>query len=74
MGYANRDAYGPNGGLSRLHTPRYINVEGEVDRAPPENQMVLARSGLWGSGIEHWLALIEGWRAEGNIKGIEVCS
>ncbi|KAJ6154966.1 hypothetical protein N7485_013335 [Penicillium canescens] len=53
-------------------TPAYWNLEGDLDRAPPEHQMVIARSGLWGSGIEHWLNVIEGWRAEGGMKGIDV--
>jgi hypothetical protein len=53
-------------------TPGYFNLEGELDRVPPEQQMVLARSGLWGSGIEHWLGVIEKWRADGGMKGIVV--
>ncbi|OQD67993.1 hypothetical protein PENPOL_c003G03538 [Penicillium polonicum] len=53
-------------------TPGYFNLEGDLDRIPSEQQMVLARSGLWGSGIEHWLGVIEDWRAEGNMKGIVI--
>lgn len=53
-------------------TPGYFNLEGELDKVPPEYQMVLARSGLWGSGIEHWIGVIEDWRAKGDMKGIEV--
>ncbi|KAJ5827284.1 hypothetical protein N7447_004047 [Penicillium robsamsonii] len=53
-------------------TPGYFNLEGDLDRMPPQKQMVLARSGLWGSGIEHWLGIIEKWRAEGDMKGILV--
>ncbi|CAI7591442.1 unnamed protein product [Penicillium glandicola] len=51
-------------------TPGYFNLEGDLDRVPPEQQIVLARSGLWGSGIEHWLHVIENWRADGDMKGI----
>ncbi|KAL4898664.1 FAD/NAD(P)-binding domain-containing protein [Aspergillus ambiguus] len=53
-------------------TPGYFNLEGDLDRMLPEKQMVLARSGLWGSGIEHWLEIIENWRAEGDMMGIVV--
>jgi len=53
-------------------TPSYFNLEGEIDRVPPEAQMIMARSGLWGKGIEDFLVRIEAWRAEGNMQGIEV--
>ncbi|KAJ5628463.1 hypothetical protein N7490_010691 [Penicillium lividum] len=53
-------------------TPGYFNLEGELDRVPPEQQMVLARSGIWGWGIEHWIGVIEKWRADGDMKGIVV--
>lgn len=53
-------------------TPGYFNLEGDLDRVPGERREVLARSGLWGSGIEHWLGIIESWRAKGDIKGITV--
>ncbi|KAJ5113013.1 hypothetical protein N7456_001547 [Penicillium angulare] len=51
-------------------TPSYINLEGDLDRVPAEQQMLLARSGLWGWGIENWIEVIEKWRAEGSMKGI----
>lgn len=53
-------------------TPGYFNLEGELDRIPPEYQMVLARSGLWGSGIEDFIGVIEKWRADGKMEGIVV--
>jgi cation diffusion facilitator CzcD-associated flavoprotein CzcO len=53
-------------------TPSYFNVEGMIDRAPPEMQMVMARSGLWGSGIEDFVRIVEAWRDEGSMQGIEV--
>lgn len=53
-------------------TPGYFNLEGGIDRVPPEGQVIMARSGLWGHGIEDYLTHIEAWRAEGNIQGIEV--
>ncbi|KAJ5898036.1 hypothetical protein N7504_008324 [Penicillium tannophilum] len=55
-------------------TPGYFNLEGDLDRAfnEPERQMALARSGIWGSGIEDWLQIIENWRANGEMRGIMV--
>lgn len=53
-------------------TPGYFNLEGDLARVPVEQQLILARSGLWGSGIEHWLGIIESWRAKGDMKGITV--
>lgn len=53
-------------------TPGYFNVEGGIDRAPPEFRMMMARSGLWSHGIEDFLVQVEGWRSEGSMKGIEV--
>jgi cation diffusion facilitator CzcD-associated flavoprotein CzcO len=53
-------------------TPGYFNLEGEIDLIPVEGQVRMARSGLWGLGIESYLEHIEAWRAEGNIRGIEV--
>ncbi|KAF2811306.1 FAD/NAD(P)-binding domain-containing protein [Mytilinidion resinicola] len=53
-------------------TPSYFNVEGGIDRAPPEMQMIMARSGLWGHGIEDFMRVVEAWREEGSMQGIEV--
>ncbi|TVY82158.1 FAD-binding monooxygenase ausC [Lachnellula suecica] len=53
-------------------TPSYFNIEGAIDRAPPEQQMLIARSGIWGYGFEDFLKQLEAWRAEGNMKGVEV--
>ncbi|KAH8694178.1 hypothetical protein BGW36DRAFT_301315 [Talaromyces proteolyticus] len=53
-------------------TPSYFNMEGDIDRAPVEMRMKMARSGLWGSGIEDFLKVIESWRADGNMRGIQV--
>ena len=39
-------------------TPSYFNLEGAIDKAPPEVQMLMAKSGLWGHGIEDYLSLI----------------
>jgi cation diffusion facilitator CzcD-associated flavoprotein CzcO len=53
-------------------TPSYFNVEGGIDRTPPEFQMIMARSGLWGHGIEDFVRIVETWREEGSMQGIEV--
>lgn len=53
-------------------TPSYFNLEGDLDRVPPEEQMKMARSGLWGKGIEDFLENVEAWRAEGSMQGIDV--
>ena len=53
-------------------TPSYFNLEGAIDRIPPEAQRILAKSGLWGKGIEDFLGHIEAWRADGRMQGIEV--
>lgn len=53
-------------------TPGYFNVEGAIDRAAPEFQRIMARSGLWGHGIEDFIDVIEAWREEGSMQGIQV--
>lgn len=53
-------------------TPGYINAEGGIDKIAPENQLLAARWGVWGSGIEGFVEMLEGWRAEGGMRGIEV--
>ncbi|CAG8936134.1 unnamed protein product [Penicillium salamii] len=64
--------HSPPMGVAIGCTPGYFNLEGDLDRKSPEQLMVSARSGLWGSGIEHWLGVIEDWRADGGMKGILV--
>ncbi|PCH08911.1 Hypothetical protein PENO1_003980 [Penicillium occitanis (nom. inval.)] len=59
-------------GVANGCTPGYYNLEGDLDRVPGEYQKVLARSGIWGWRIEHWLEIIESWRAKGDMKGIVV--
>lgn len=61
-------AFGPLIGC----TPGYFNLEGEAQRIPVEFQAVAARSGILGTGVESYVAIIEAWRAEGSMKGIEV--
>jgi hypothetical protein len=53
-------------------TPSYFDLEGALDRLPPELQMQVARSGVWGHGIEDYLDRLEKWRAEGGLQGVDV--
>lgn len=59
-------------GVTVRSTPGYFNLEGDLGRAPPEQQMGLEKSDLWSSGIEHWFGIIVNWRAGGDMKGIVV--
>lgn len=42
-------------------TPSYFNLKGGIDRVHPEARAILARSRLWGGGIEDFLKNIEAW-------------
>lgn len=53
-------------------TPGYMNLEGSLDKAAPEEQLKMARGGLWGHGIEDFLKHVEAWRAEGKMEGIDI--
>jgi cation diffusion facilitator CzcD-associated flavoprotein CzcO len=53
-------------------TPSYFNLEGEIDRMKPQDNLKMTRGGLWGTGLESFLEYLEKWRAEGSMEGIEV--
>lgn len=53
-------------------TPGYFNLEGEIDKIKPADHLRMARGGSWGTGIESFLKYIEGWQAEGSMKGIRL--
>lgn len=53
-------------------TPGYYNMEGKLESIPPEQRMIMARSGIWGRGIEDFAPILEDWRTEGRMEGIEV--
>ena len=55
-------------------TPSYLNLEAELDRIPPEQQMQAARSGTWGQSLIDFLKVMEAWRAKGDLQGIVVQS
>lgn len=37
-----------------------------------EEQMKAAKGAVWGEGILDYLNVLEGWRAQGNLRGLEV--
>lgn len=53
-------------------TPGYFNVEGEIDKIKPEDQLRMARGIVLGIGLESFLEYVEGWQAEGRMQGIEL--
>ncbi|KAJ5165890.1 hypothetical protein N7492_006186 [Penicillium capsulatum] len=53
-------------------TPGFFNAEAEIDRIPADRQALAARSGFLGTGAESYAAIIEDWRQEGSMTGIEV--
>ncbi|KAJ7171611.1 hypothetical protein C8R43DRAFT_874579, partial [Mycena crocata] len=53
-------------------TPGYINCEGEADRLSDGEKMKKAKGAAWGEGAESFLAVIEGWRSEGELRGLEL--
>ncbi|GAB1741734.1 hypothetical protein NU219Hw_g7146t1 [Hortaea werneckii] len=58
-------------------TPGYLNLEGENDKIatmPAEAQMKAARNAIWGDGLLSYLKVLEDWRAEGDLRGLQVSS
>ncbi|KAL1984142.1 hypothetical protein VTN96DRAFT_9447 [Rasamsonia emersonii] len=57
-------------------TPGYQNKEGQADKfSSPEDAIKAARMGPWGKGIQDYVRVIEEWRRESDLKGLEVhCS
>ncbi|KAL5366690.1 hypothetical protein BJX96DRAFT_180960 [Aspergillus floccosus] len=53
-------------------TPGYYNLEGGMARLPPEKQLALARGAPWGSDIGEFTQVLDAWRAEGGLCGMEV--
>lgn len=53
-------------------TPGYFNIEGELDRAPPERQTIIARSGVWGHGFEDFAQTVEKWYEKGGLQGADI--
>ncbi|KAK5111189.1 hypothetical protein LTR85_012238 [Meristemomyces frigidus] len=53
-------------------TPGYLNMEGMIDKIPPEARMKAARNSIWGHGFTSYADVLEGWRAQGGLQGFEV--
>jgi len=54
-------------------TPSYFNKEGEIDRiTDPAAQMNMAKYGIWPYGFQSYYDILQEWRGEGSMKGLEV--
>jgi hypothetical protein len=55
-------------------TPGYITSEGEALKQPedPREMAKKARSGGWSQGMASYLKMLEAYRADGEIQGVEV--
>jgi cation diffusion facilitator CzcD-associated flavoprotein CzcO len=57
-------------------TPGYNNAEGEAFDMPPVNDhlamMKRAKAAIWQAGIVDFVRLVENWRGNGNLEGLEV--
>ena len=54
-------------------TPGYLNREGEFEKPmSPEEQMKAAKGCNWREGFESFSNLLEKWRADGSLEGLEI--
>ncbi|OJJ38283.1 hypothetical protein ASPWEDRAFT_35909 [Aspergillus wentii DTO 134E9] len=54
-------------------TPGYLNAEGGgSDTMCAEGKVLKGRKAVFGGGIAKYLEIIEKWRAEGNLEGLDV--
>ena len=53
-------------------TPGYYNMEGLADQMPPEIRMKKAKIMPWGKGMSDLRRVLEEWRDEGSLKGLEL--
>ncbi|KAL2022401.1 hypothetical protein VTK56DRAFT_5468 [Thermocarpiscus australiensis] len=55
-------------------TPGYVTSEGEALRQPqdPAEMMKKSRTGNWSEGMESFLNVLQEYRADGSLRGIEV--
>ena len=53
-------------------TPSYYNREGKSDEMTMDQKMKAARLSLWPNGFENYLKMLEAWRADGRMEGLEV--
>jgi hypothetical protein len=47
-------------------------VHRSLDRLPPEALMKMARGIPWGDGHEDYRRILEEWRSEGSMQGMNV--
>lgn len=57
-------------------TPGYITSEGEASRMVQDPAAMMKRSRVspWGEGMASFLSVLQAYRADGSLKGIEVAS
>jgi cation diffusion facilitator CzcD-associated flavoprotein CzcO len=54
-------------------TPSYYNNEGEADKAATqEEQMKAGRAAMWSDGLISYLKVLDDWRAQGDMQGLQV--
>lgn len=53
-------------------TPSYINKEGEVDNMSMEEKVKAAKGGAWPKGIVDYARVLETWREEHSMDGLDV--
>ncbi|EXL90111.1 hypothetical protein FOIG_16624 [Fusarium odoratissimum NRRL 54006] len=60
------------GGLT-ICTPSYMTREGELTNVKsPEDQIKLAKGGVWAAGINDYVQYLERWSAADDLEGVEV--
>jgi hypothetical protein len=54
-------------------TPNYVTLEGEATRPAEQAETIKrARSSMWYQGILSFERMLEAWRADGRMEGLEV--
>ncbi|KAF1850855.1 FAD/NAD(P)-binding domain-containing protein [Cucurbitaria berberidis CBS 394.84] len=57
-------------------TPSYLNLEGEALQMPPPDDyaamMKKAKSAIWYKGLVDFSRMIEAWRSDGKLEGVEI--
>jgi cation diffusion facilitator CzcD-associated flavoprotein CzcO len=56
-------------------TPNYLNLEGELDKLAslgPEVQAKMMRGQIWGRGINNYVEVLEKWRSDGVLRGLDI--
>ncbi|CAO2649615.1 Nn.00g070000.m01.CDS01 [Neocucurbitaria sp. VM-36] len=57
-------------------TPSYLNLEGEAFQMPPPDDhaamMKKAKAAIWYKGLVDFTRMIEGWRSDGKLEGVEI--